>query len=354
MRTLFLALCALGLGAGGAHADPATIMTGKPAGTYIQFGHDIAGLAKRFDLDLVAQPSAGSLENVEAVLKRPNTQLGIVQSDVLDFVASFSDDPDLRYTASKLRMVFPLYNEEVHILARPGVGTLADLHGRRVAVGAPNSGTLLTATLLLATANVVPGEELRIDTDEALRALRQGQVDAMFYIAGQPARIFAEDVRAEDKLHLVPVTDPAVAGLYPSATIQAGAYPWLREDVPTVAVRAVLMAYDYSKPNWYHRQACAAVGKVARIIHDNIDRLRRPGYGHPKWQQVDLDADLVSWERSKCAEDGLNGPQGYVLAAEAAEEDCDAEDNAIRRKLCLVKKQMRQQAEQPVASAGAM
>ena len=111
---------------------------------------------------------------------------------------------------------------------------------------------------------------------------------------------------------------------------------------------------DLASEHRLHRHACAAVGKVARIIHDNLDRLRRPGYGHPKWQQVDLDADLVSWERSKCAEDGLNGPQGYVLAAEAAEEDCDAEDNAIRRKLCLVKKQMRQQAEQPVASAGAM
>ena len=62
---------------------------------------------------------------------------------MLDFVATFSDDPGLRTTAKSLRMVFPLYNEEVHLVARQGVD-LADLKDKRVAIGAPNSGTLLT------------------------------------------------------------------------------------------------------------------------------------------------------------------------------------------------------------------
>lgn len=253
-------------------------------------------------------------------------------------------------------MIFPLYNEEVHVLGRPGIRTLGDLQGRRVAVGEERSGTYLTATFLLTAANVWPGEEIQIGTDEALRALREGRIDAMFYVAGQPARIFAEDVTAEDKLGFVAIADPAVLDLYPRSLIRADAYPWMKADVPTVAVRAVLMTYDFSKANAYHREACQAVGKVARIVHDNIDWLRQPGNGHPKWQQVDLNAELVNWDRSACAVEGLTGPQGYALGSGAVAVrggegvDCDAESNAIRRKLCLVKEQMRRMEPGPSAA----
>src|SRR5918998_1470597 len=244
MRLALLALCFLvGTGTRVLVASEMNIMTGRETGTYIRFGQDIDRLARHFGAGLAVQPSAGSLENVEAVLRRPRTPLGIVQSDVLDFVASFSDDPELRRRKTMMRMVFPLYNEEVHVLARPGIETLADLDGRPVAVGAPDSGTLLTATLLLASAGVRV-EEVQIDTDEALAALRQGQVDAMFYVAGRPAKLFAEGVTEADGFHLVPVTEPAVLDLYPRAPIPAGTYRWQKEEVPTVAVRAVLMTYD--------------------------------------------------------------------------------------------------------------
>src|SRR5918993_2577387 len=123
-RLLTVAILLLGLGASGAQAVETTIMTGKPTGTYIRFGRDLAGLTKHFGLNLAVAPSAGSLENIEAVIKRPNTQFGIVQSDVLDFVATFSDDPGLRTTARSMRMVFPLYNEEVHLVARQGIDSL--------------------------------------------------------------------------------------------------------------------------------------------------------------------------------------------------------------------------------------
>jgi uncharacterized protein len=340
MRSAILGLC-LWLGfwaaAPGTAGAETTIMTGKPAGTYIRFGQDMARLAKEFGIDLTVQPSAGSLENVEAVLRRPKTPFGIVQSDVLDFVASFADDPELRKTKSMMRMVFPLYNEEVHILARPGIKTLADLNDKPVAVGAPNSGTLLTASLLLASAGVQP-KEVQIDTEDALAALRQGEIEAMFYVAGRPAKLFSEGVSEGDDLHLVPITEPAVLELYPLALIPAGTYRWQQEEVQTVAVRAVLMTYDYSKPNRYHRQVCAMVGKLARVIADNIEWLRKSGRGHPKWQEVDLNASVVNWDRSKCAEDGLNGPDRYFMVFK--QEDCEAQENPIRRKLCAVKRQM--------------
>lgn len=342
---LAAAILILGFGASGARAGEAAIMTGKATGTYIRFGQDIARVAGHFGVDLSVAPSAGSLENIEAVIRRPNTQFGIVQSDVLDFVASFSDDPELRETATLLRMIYPLYDEEVHLAARDGIEALRDLDGKRVALGAPNSGTLLTSTLVLANAGIRPGEEVEIDPDEALPALRDGRIDAFFYVAGRPARVFAQDVTEADGIHLVPIADPGVLSLYARSSIPAGTYRWQQAEVPTIAVRAVLMTYDFAKSTGYQREACATVGKVARMIASNLDWLHGPGRGHPKWREVDLQAGLVSWERSACAEAGMKGPEDYEITAQPAGGiACGAQLNGIRRKLCEVRQLMRQPA----------
>ncbi|HET6520920.1 MAG TPA: TAXI family TRAP transporter solute-binding subunit, partial [Geminicoccaceae bacterium] len=318
---LVIASCVFGLGFGAAQAAPMNIVTGGPNGTYIQIGRDIGELAAEFDLEVEVHPSAGSMENVEAVYKRPNMQLGVVQSDVLDFIDAFSDDAELRRVADKIKMVFPLYNEEVHALAREGIDSLADLNGKRLVLGPENSGTFLTATYLLAAANVWPGEELFLSPEESVQAMREGRADAMFYVAGQPAKLFAEEVTAEDGFHLLPITDPGVLDFYPASTIPAGAYPWQPQEVPTVAIKAVLMTYDWTPANAYMRNACANVGKLARIINDNVDWLRQEGNGHPKWRQVELDFKLVNWDRSPCVERALSETAGYSLVREEVAAD---------------------------------
>ena len=90
------------------------------------------------------------LFNLRDLMGQPGVVLAVVPSDLLDFLAASAEDPELRRTKDALRVVFPLYEEEVHVLARPGIATFADLAGKRVAVGDPDSGTLVTATLLLA------------------------------------------------------------------------------------------------------------------------------------------------------------------------------------------------------------
>jgi uncharacterized protein len=349
--------------------DAATIMAGRPGSTSTRVGQDIADLADHFGIDLKVVPSQGSLENIEALIGQPNIQLGIVQSDVLDFLATFAEDPELRRHAERMQVVGPLHVEEVHILARAGIARLADLQGKRVAVGAPDSGTLVTATLLLGTAGVAPSQELRIDGEEALAALRAGRIDAMIEVAGQPAWLLKDNVAIEDALHLVPVDHPALRNLYPTSVIPADTYyPWQPEEVPTVAPRAVLVTLRWTQPG-HGEQACRLVGKIARIVADNLEHLRR--VGHPKWREVDLAAEpLAGWERSPCVERALGGPESYVLDASeevtpssgtlsispqagtapqerpARQEDasapgtCAAESNAFRRQLCEVRREL--------------
>src|SRR6185437_15937438 len=191
-------------------AEDMGIITGSDKGTYYQFGLDLQKLSKPTGVNLTVHTSKGSIENIFAVYQRPGVQMGIVQSDVLAFVARVQSDPVLKRIAKKTRMVFPLYNEEIHILARSGVAEFDDLGDRRVAIGREGSGTYLTARLLFNVADVTPREMVLIDTDEALAELKAGRIDAMFYVAGYPVKLFSEGVQEGDQLHLVPILNKSI------------------------------------------------------------------------------------------------------------------------------------------------
>jgi uncharacterized protein len=268
------------------------IITGSEKGTYYQFGLNLQALAKQRGITLNVFPSKGSIDNVLAVYERPGVPLGIVQSDVLAFVVRVQTDPALKRIAKKTRMVFPLYNEEVHILGRAGINGFDDLAERRVAVGREGSGTYLTARLLFNVSEVAPREMVPIDTDEALAELKAGRIDAMFYVAGYPVKLFTESVAESDGLALVPIRNKSITEFYPPADIPAGTYKFQPEVVNTVAVKSVLISFDF------RRGDCDNVGKFARLIQDSIPWLVKNG--HPKWKSVDLEYPLKGWEQYDC------------------------------------------------------
>ena len=286
------------------------IVTGGEKGTYYQFGLNLRELARTNGIPLTVNPSKGSIENIYAVYDRPNVQLGIVQSDVLAFVARVQTDPGLKRIAKKTRMVFPLYNEEVHVLGRRDVKTFDDLADRRVAIGREGSGTYLTARLLLSVSEVRPREMVPIDTDEALAELKAGRIDAMFYVAGVPVKLFAEGVQASDDLVLVPITNKSITEFYQAAEIPPATYPWQAEPVSTVAVKAVLVSFDF------RRADCDNVGRFARMVSDN--RAWLVANGHPKWRSVDLDQPLKGWEQYDCVRKHLGRVAESPRAARTA------------------------------------
>jgi len=268
------------------------IITGSDKGTYYQFGLNMQRLVKQRDIDLTVYTSKGSVENIHAVYQRPKTQLGIVQSDVLAFVARVQTDPVLRRIARKIKMVFPLYNEEVHLLGRGEIKDFDDLADKRVAIGREGSGTYLTARLLFRVSEVQPREMVLIDTDEALTELKAGRIDAMFYVAGLPVRLFTESVAEADGLALIPILNKSITEFYPVVQIPSRTYTWQPNPVDTVAVKAVLVSYDF------RRLDCDYVGQFAQTVSANLEWLKRNG--HPKWQFVDFNYPLKGWEQYDC------------------------------------------------------
>ncbi len=275
------------------------IMTGGPKGTYYQFGLNLKTLFESANVDLRVDNSKGSVENIYAVYQKPETQLGIVQSDVLAFVSQVQTNPTLKQIASKTRMVFPLYNEEVHLLGRKDIVNFDYLAGKRVAIGTEGSGNYLTSRLLFKVSGIEPAEMLTIGLDEALDQLKQGKIDAMFYVAGFPVKLFSENLTAEDNLALIPITNKSILEFYPQSEIPAGTYSWQDAAVTTVAVKAVLISYDFKR---FH---CENVGRMAKHIYENLDWLIQNG--HSKWKSVDLNYPLKGWEQYDCVKKSLAG-----------------------------------------------
>ncbi|WP_432347722.1 TAXI family TRAP transporter solute-binding subunit [Shinella yambaruensis] len=339
-RSVLLAALGLALSAAGASAADfeRNIMTGEPQGTYIKIGRDIAALGAECGQTLNVLESAGSLENFVGVRNRRNTQFGIVQSDVLEYLKTFEkNDPEVQKAVKGVRIMFPLYNEEIHVLARNDIAGLKDLAGKKVAVGKKDSGTFLTATLIMDILQVKAGERMDINPDEALPKLLSGEIDAFFYVAGAPASLFTGNTIDKAKFHLVPITEAPLLATYTPSRIEAGTYSFQDKPVDLIAVKAVMMTYDYdTKRNAYHRDSCKTVADFSNLIVTGLDKLKTTG--HPKWKTVDLTALPPGWQVGVCVKAGM--ALDYKPACKPAAAATSATDDSNEEYLNLLKQRL--------------
>lgn len=284
------------------------IVTGSSTGTYIKFGQEMANAAQSGQLNLIVKESEGSLANIRRLVSKENAALGIVQSDVLGFLTR-SKDKKMQRVANRLRLVFPFYNEEVHLYARKDIQSINDLKDKRVVVGTKGSGNWLTSTNLLHLMGIEADEQLNIDPAAGATAVLTGKADAMFYVAGKPVKLFSNIEQLKDnpkytelvkQVHMVPLNDEKMLSEYVSAELTANDYNWMSETVPTIAVKAVLVSFDFSYKNSpYYQTRCAQLKTLGNTIRASINELRSSG--HPKWNEVNLEEDIGLWKRDKCS-----------------------------------------------------
>lgn len=198
-------------------------------------------------LDIKVKESEGSLNNIERMNSRENAAFGIVQSDVLGILYR-----NQRRVAQKLGMIYPFYNEEVHILARKEIREFSDLNGKTVATGTKGSGNWLTMANLLHKMKVAPARKITdMKPVDALIAVLEGKIDAMIYVAGKPVKLFSKLEKLKktpkysrliDQVHFIPLNHPKLLKeYYVSSDIGPADYPWLRKKSPPWR----------SRPCWY-------------------------------------------------------------------------------------------------------
>ena len=174
-----------------------------------------------------------------------------------------------------LRGIATLYPETCQIITldKSGIKSVAELKGKRVAVGAAGSGVEANARQIL-SAYGITYDDIQVQYlsfGEAASALKDNNVDAAFITAGYPTAA-VQDIASQNKVRLLPV-DPdkadALIAKYPfytKTTIPAGTYAGFEVDVPAISVMAMLVATD---------KVDDALGyDITKALFTNLDKLK--------------------------------------------------------------------------------
>ncbi len=269
-RSLLLGLAATGLIAPGLLASGAwaqdmqffRIGTGGTAGTYYPIGGLIAnaisnppgsrgceegGSCGAPGVIATAVSSNGSVANINGIMGG-TLESGFVQSDVATWAQTGTGVWEGKPAVEKLRAIAALYPESIHLVASKasGVKTVADLKGKRVSLDEPGSGTLVDAKIILGAYGLkesdVQAEYLK--PDQAGDRMRDGAMDAFFFVGGFPAGAIAELASQQD-ITLIPIAGPeadkAIADypFFAKDNVPAGTYNGVDADVPTISVQAL-------------------------------------------------------------------------------------------------------------------
>jgi hypothetical protein len=213
----------------------ASILTAPPGGEPCRPG-ELCGVP---GLVAVAQTSQGSIANVEALVAG-QVDSAFVQADVAH-AAYAGRDVFAPAPVTTLRALASLYAEVVQLVVR------RDLDGRpgRLAVGAPRSGTRLSAPVVLPAFGLDPREldMVGLNPSPALAAMATGEVDGFMIIAGTPTTAVREALASGDTA-LLPVRPEAARRLVGAgshwrlAVLPAGLYGQMPA-TPSLAVPAL-------------------------------------------------------------------------------------------------------------------
>ena len=147
-----------------------------------------------------------------------------------------------------------LYPNRMHIVTTEGSGInkVADLKGKRVSTGAPNSATQIMAYRVLEASGLNPEKDIireRLDPGKSADAIKDRKLDAFFWVGGLPTPAVT-DLGATPgiKLKLIDHADALDAmvkkygPLYVKDTIPAKTYPGQETPTQIVTVWNVLVA----------------------------------------------------------------------------------------------------------------
>jgi len=260
-------VAAIGFLAQGVAAQELTffrIGTGNTAGTYYPIGGLIAnaissppgarpcgdgGPCGVPGLVATALASSGSVGNINAI-EAGQIEAGFTQSDVAYWAQTGTGLWEGQPAVEKLRLIANLYPESIHLVARAdaGIETVADLRGKRVSLDEPDSGTLVDARIILEgyglSESDVRAEFLR--PDQAAARMREGQMDAFFFVGGYPAGAIAE-LASQHDIKLIPIDGEAADKLretysfFAANSFPAGTYSGQDKTVATLSVGAQLV-----------------------------------------------------------------------------------------------------------------
>ena len=268
------------LAAGALFALPAqaqqfiNVLTGGTSGVYYPLGVSLSQIYGKAlpGAKTAVQATKASAENLN-LLQAGRGEMAFTLGDALSDAWKGDAEAGFKTPLNKLRGVAAIYPNYIHLVASAdsGIKSLADLKGKRVAVGAPKSGTELNTRAILKGAGLSYqdlGKVEYLPFGESVELMKNRQLDATLISAGLGVAA-VRDLATAVKIVIVPIPADVIAKIgdpaYQPATIPANTYGGQTADAPTVAIPNFLVTHEGVPAD--------TVYAMAKSMYDNLDQM---------------------------------------------------------------------------------
>jgi uncharacterized protein len=270
------------------------IGTGRPGGVYLPLGDSICRL---FNLDVAerglrcaAYVSRGPMANIESLRDR-RVDIAVVQSDVLVDAITGRGRFTPRGADPTLRVLFTGQTEAFTIVARGElkIRTAAELRGKRINLGSPESGERVSMERVMAALGFAPSDfaaARELPLAQQHDAFCANALDAIVYTVRHPNGLVDDVVRLCGGV-LVDIDGPQIAALlsahpeYSRLVVPADTYISNPAALTTLGVRTVIVTTTLLPDTVAY--------EITQSLFDNIDDFRRL---HPDFATL-LPHDMV-------------------------------------------------------------
>lgn len=255
----------------------------------------------------------GPSYNVHALLYLRGIDLAVINGDVLDFFGKQENIPGIK---QRINYITQLFNSEVHVLARPEIGSLEDLAGKPVNFNTKGTSAAFSGPRIFDKLGIKI-EKTFIPHPVAMEQMkRSDKFAAVVFVTGKPVRPLVKKKWPEGfRLLPVPFSD-RVSDYFLPSVLTAEDYPDLirpGERVQTIAVPTLLASFNWKKNNVRQRR----VARFVDYLFDRWERLQEPPF-HPKWREINLAASIPGWQRLPVVQQKLDARKAAAAAAQEA------------------------------------
>jgi TRAP transporter TAXI family solute receptor len=340
-----------------ANENTLVLMSGALGGPYLQIANDIAVVSNDDDtVRVLPVISSGAVTNIKDILLLKGVDLGITSVQILNHLKSSGElGPNLDRQIAYISL---LSVDTFHVLAGPGIDSLKDLGGKKVAFNLEGSGTARFGPGVFKSLGVTIGaadRELHMPQGDAIQAIRGGNLAATLCSCPIPVPAYMS-IKAEAGMKIldVPYID-ALEQDYVPATLTSEQYPNLipkGQKVQTIATSTILITFNWAPGTERYRR----IERFVNRFFANADKLRLPPR-HPAWRSVNMAASIRGWQRFPAAQEwldrqaaeaaaktpppGIDVTQAHAQAAKAAPHDSAEQDRLFKEFLEWSKKRPR-------------
>jgi len=261
-----------------------TLGTGSIGGTFFSVGRALSKVINRYSwIKAKTEPTGGGVENV-ILADEKRIVLGITQSDVA--LHAFLGTREFSERYDNIRAVCGAHHLDMQIFtfARRKIKSIRDLKGKKVALGAPGGASRWVSHIIFdyygfSDRDILPQY---LPFSNAIDALRDGRIDAVFYLSGGPSSALLE-LSENVEISFLPIEKEILSQIIESfpywsfSEIIAGTYCGQNDNIPTLGVPCILITHkDVGEE---------AIYSIVKSILEHTDQIAEE---HPAGEEYSL------------------------------------------------------------------